>query len=178
VLNDESDITAPCQALADLMTIRERLGRLSGVRLAYIGDGNNICRSLMRAAAKFGLLFTAATPPEHRPAEEAVEQTRRAAIQQGGTVQFTNDPREAAERADVVYTSARLDDEPVEDAGGYTVDDEILALAPGAFVMHSLPARAGHEISDEVLHGPLSAAWDQAENRLHVAKALLALVVR
>jgi ornithine carbamoyltransferase len=179
VLNDESDITAPCQALADLMTIRERLGRLSGVRLAYIGAGNNICRSLMRGAAKFGLRFIAATPPTYRPAAEAIEQTRRAAIQHGGTVEFTDDPREAAERAAVVYTSSNLDTDPAdEEFAGFTVDEEILALAPDAFVMHSLPAYPGREISDAVLHGPRAAVWDQAENRLHVEKALLALVVR
>jgi ornithine carbamoyltransferase len=179
VLNDESEISAPCQALADLMTIRERLGRLSGVRLAYVGAGNNICRSLMRGAAKFGLRFIAATPPDHRPADEAVEQTRRAAIQHGGTVEFTDDPREAAERAEVVYTSASLDSDPeTAEFVGFTVDEELLELAPDAFVMHSLPALPGREISDSVLHGPRAAVWDQAENRLHVQKALLALVVR
>jgi ornithine carbamoyltransferase len=184
VINDLTETTSPCQALADLMTIRERAGRLSGVRLAYIGEGNNVCRSLMRGAAKFGLRFIGATPSAYRPADEAVEQTRKAAIQQGGTVEFTDDPRVAAENAEVLYTDAWAklggDDREARRAAleGYRIDDDLLELAhPDAFVMHCLPAHPGEEITAEVLHGPRSAAWDQAENRLHTEKALLALIV-
>lgn len=186
VLNGMTATTNPCQTLGDLMTIRERAGRLSGVRIAYIGDGNNVCRSLMRGAAKFGMRFIAATPPAYTPAQEAIDQTRKAAIQQGGTVEFTDDPRKAVEQAEVLYTSewvalGREDDREGRTAAleRYRIDGELLALAdPEAFVMHCLPARPGQEIESDVLYGPRSAVWNQAENRLHVHKALLALVMR
>jgi ornithine carbamoyltransferase len=185
VINGLTETTNPCQALGDVMTIRERLGRLSGVKVAYVGDGNNACRSLMRAAAKFGMCFFAATPPECRPAQDAIDQTRKAAIQQGGTVVFTDDPRDAVDRAEVVYTASwrtvgRDDDETrLAALEGYRIDADLLELAdPDAFVMHCLPARYGEEITEELLYGPRSAVWDQAENRLHTQKALLALVVR
>jgi ornithine carbamoyltransferase len=188
VINGLTDVTHPCQALTDLMTIREQLGRLSGVRLAYLGDGNNVCRSLMRAAAKFGLRFIAACPPGREPNPDAVRQTRQVAIQQGGAVELVNDPREAATGAHVLYTDvwtsmgqeAEREQRRAElSALGYTIDGELLALAdPGAVVMHCLPAHAGEEITEDVLYGPRSIAWEQAENRLHAQKALLALVVR
>ena len=186
VLNGLTDATHPCQALADLMTIRERFGTLSGVRLAYVGDGNNVCRSLMRGASKFGMRFSAATPAGREPATEAVEDTRRVAIQQGGTVELTNDPREAVAGAQVIYTDtwASMGQEAERDArraefAGFTVDEQLVALAADdAIVMHCLPAHYGEEITEDVLYGPSSAAWDQAENRMHAQKALLALVVR
>ena len=104
VINGLTDWSHPCQALADLMTIRERLGRLSGVRLAYVGDGNNICSSLMVAAAKFGMRFVAATPKGYEPPEQVLIAARRAAVQAGGTVELVHDPRGAAKGADVLYT--------------------------------------------------------------------------
>ena len=186
VVNGLTDSTHPCQALADLMTIREQFGTLSGVRLAYVGDGNNVCRSLMRGASKFGMRFTAATPEGREPAADALEDTRRVAIQQGGTVELTHDPREAVAGAQVVYTDtwASMGQEAEREArraefAGFTVDDRLLALAADdAVVMHCLPAHYGEEIAEDVLYGPRSAVWDQAENRLHAQKALLALVVR
>jgi ornithine carbamoyltransferase len=185
VINGLTETTNPCQALGDVMTIRERLGRLSGVKVAYVGDGNNVCRSLMRAAAKFGMCFFAATPAGYTPAQDAIDQTRKAAIQQGGTVEFTHDPRQAVERAEVVYTAAwrtvgrEDDDARLAALREYRIDDDLLELAdPEAFLMHCLPARYGEEISEDLLYGPRSAVWDQAENRLHTQKALLALVVR
>ena len=186
ILNGMTATTNPCQTLADLMTIRERAGRLSGVRIAYVGDGNNVCRSLMRGAAKFGMRFVGATPSAYTPAQEAIDQTRKAAIQQGGTVEFTEDPRRAVEHAEVVYTSewvglGREDggEERAAALADYRIDDALLELADSeAFVMHSLPAHAGDEIGAEILNGERSAVWDQVENRLHVHKALLALVVR
>jgi ornithine carbamoyltransferase len=186
VINALTDTTHPCQALTDLMTIREQLGRLSGVRLAYLGDGNNVCRSLMRAAAKFGLRFIAACPPAYEPDPDAVRRTRQVAIQQGGAVELTNDPRAAAAGAQVLYTDVWTSmgqeaerERRRADLAGFTVDAELLALAaPDAVVMHCLPAHPGEEITEEVLHGPRSIAWEQAENRLHAQKALLALVVR
>jgi ornithine carbamoyltransferase len=186
VINGLTDATHPCQALADLMTIRERFGALSGVRLTYVGDGNNVCRSLMRGASKFGMRFTAATPPGHELRESAVGDSRQVAIQRGGTVATTHDPLEAVEGAQVVYTdvwtSMGQEDEREQrarDFAGFTVDADLLArAAPDAVVMHCLPAHHDEEIAADVLYGPQSAVFDQAENRLHAQKALLALVVR
>jgi ornithine carbamoyltransferase len=181
VVNALTDAAHPCQALADMQTVRERLGRLDGVRLAYVGDGNNMCASLMVASAKLGLQFVAATPAGYEPAAAAVE----AARESGGSVELVHDPREAAAGADVLYTdvwTSMGQEEETErrlrDFAGYGIDRELVRLAgPDAIVLHCLPAHYGEEIEEDVLHGPQSAAWDQAENRLHAQKALLALVV-
>jgi len=185
VVNALTDYAHPCQALADLMTIRERLGRLSGVRLAYLGDGNNVCVSLMVGAARFGMRFVAATPEGYEPDADAYTAARRAAVQMGGTVELVRDPKEAAREADVLYTdvwTSMGQEEEAErrrkDLADYRIDDTLLALAaPEAIVLHCLPAHYGEEITEEVLYGPQSAVWDQAENRLHSQKALLALIV-
>ena len=185
VINGLTDYAHPCQALADLMTIRERLGRLSGARLAYLGDGNNVCVSLMVGAARFGMRFVAATPKGYEPDENAVTAARRAAVQMGGTVELTRNPREAAREADVLYTDVwtsmgqeKESDRRRKDLAGFQIDDELLSHAsPDAIVLHCLPAHYGEEITEEVLYGPQSAVWDQAENRLHAQKALLALIV-
>jgi ornithine carbamoyltransferase len=185
VINGLTDYAHPCQALADLMTIRERLGRLSGARLAYLGDGNNVCVSLMVGAARFGMRFVAATPEGYEPDANAVTAARRAAVQMGGTVELARDPKEAAHDADVVYTdvwTSMGQEEEAErrraDLGGYQINAELLSRAnPDAIVLHCLPAHYGEEITEEVLYGPQSAVWDQAENRLHAQKALLALIV-
>ena len=186
VINGLTDTTHPCQALTDLMTIREHHGRLSGIRLAYVGDGNNVCRSLMRAAAKFGLRFIAATPPGYEPDPEAVKQTRQVAIQQGGSVELTHDPSEATAGAHVLYTDiwTSMGQEAeharrIQDLAGYQVNAELVSLlAPDGVVMHCLPAHHGEEITEDVLYGSRSIVWEQAENRLHAQKALLALVLR
>jgi ornithine carbamoyltransferase len=185
VINGLTDYAHPCQALADLMTIRERLGRLSGARLAYLGDGNNVCVSLMVGAARFGMRFVAATPAGYEPDSTAVNAARRAAVQMGGTVELVGDPREAAREADVLYTdvwTSMGQEEESErrrkDLAGFQIDDALLSEAsPDAIVLHCLPAHYGEEITEEVLYGPHSAVWDQAENRLHAQKALLALIV-
>src|SRR5207244_4937839 len=148
VINGLTDYAHPCQALADLMTIRERLGRLSGVRLAYLGDGNNVCVSLMVGAARFGMRFVAATPEGYEPDATAVTAARRAAVQMGGTVELTRDPKEAARGADVLYTdvwTSMGQEEEAErrraDLAGYGIDDDLVSLAAdGAIVMHCLPA--------------------------------------
>jgi ornithine carbamoyltransferase len=186
VINGLTDQTHPCQALADLMTIRERFGRLSGVRVSYFGDGNNVCRSLMRGASKFGMRFTAATPEGYEPMRRSLDDTRRVAIQQGGTVELTHDAREAAKGAQVLYTdvwtSMGQETEAVErrrDLQGFGIDEELLSLAADdAIVMHCLPAHYGEEIAEDVLYGARSAVWEQAENRLHAQKAVLALTIR
>jgi len=186
VINGLTDYAHPCQALADLMTIREKLARLSGVRLAYLGDGNNVCISLMVGAARFGMRFVAATPPGYEPDSTAVTAARRAAVQMGGTVELVSDPKEAAHYAEVVYTdvwtSMGQEDEAEKrrsDLADYRIDSDLLKLADDdAIVLHCLPAHYGEEITEEVLYGPQSAVWDEAENRLHAQKALMALTIR
>jgi ornithine carbamoyltransferase len=176
VINGLTDSSHPCQALADVMTIRERLGRLEGVRIAYLGDGNNVCASLMVAAAKLGMEFVAATPEGYEPDPKAVELAQP---------ELTHDPHEAAQDADVLYTdvwSSMGQEEERErrlrDLAGFGIDDELVGLAGGsAIVLHCLPAHYGEEITEHVLYGPQSAVWDQAENRLHAQKALMALVM-
>ncbi len=172
----------PCQALADVMTIRERLGRLEGLKVVYLGDGNNVCASLMVASAKLGMNFVAATPAGYRPADEAVEIAREA----GGSVDLVEDPRAAVEGADVLYTDVWTSmgqeaerEQRLRDLAGYGIDRELLARAgENAVVLHCLPAHYGEEITEDVLYGPQSAVWDEAENRLHAQKALMALVIR
>jgi len=185
VINGLTDSAHPCQALADVMTIRERLGRLEGVTLVYLGDGNNVCASLMVAAAKLGLNFRAATPKGYEPSAEAVEIAREAATQSGATIELLADPLEAAAGADVLYTDVWTSmgqeeerERRLRDLAGFGIDDDLVVLAKDAIVLHCLPAHYGEEITEEVLYGPQSAVWDQAENRLHAQKALMALVIR
>jgi ornithine carbamoyltransferase len=186
VINGLTDDFHPCQALADVMTIRERFGELEGVRVTYLGDGNNVCNSLMVACAKLGMSFTAATPEGYEPDEKVVGWARAAAEVSGGSVELLHDARSAAEGADVLYTdvwtSMGQDDEReqrVVDLAGYRIDDELVGLASDrAIVLHCLPAHYGEEITEEILYGPRSAVWDQAENRLHAQKALMALIIR
>jgi ornithine carbamoyltransferase len=186
VINGLTDEFHPCQALADAMTIRERLGEFDGVRVAYLGDGNNVCHSLMVACAKLGMDFVAATPEGYEPDETVVGWAREAAEASGGSVEVAHDPRAAAQGADVLYTDVWTSmgqeeerDRRVRDLEAYRIDDGLVALASErAIVLHCLPAHYGEEITEEVLYGPRSAVWDQAENRLHSQKALLASVIR
>ena len=186
VINGLTDDFHPCQALADEMTIRERLGTLDGVRVAYLGDGNNVCHSLMVACAKLGASFVAATPEGYEPSAEVVGWARAAAEEAGGSVELTHEPREAATGADALYTdvwtSMGQDEERerrLADLAGYGIDSATVALgSERAIVLHCLPAHYGEEIAEDVLYGPHSAVWDQAENRLHAQKALMALVIR
>ena len=181
VINGLTDSSHPCQALADVMTIRERFGRLEGVRVAYLGDGNNVCASLMVACAKLGAEFVAATPDGYEPEERALELAREA----GGSPGLTDDPRAAAEGADVLYTDVWTSmgqeeerERRLKDLWGFGIDEELVRLAgENAIVLHCLPAHYGEEIAESVLYGPQSAVWDQAENRLHSQKALMALVM-
>jgi len=181
VINGLTDSAHPCQALADVMTIRERFGRLEGVRVAYLGDGNNVCASLMVACAKLGAELVAATPKGYEPDPAALELAREA----GGSVELTNDPREAARGADVLYTDVWTSmgqeaesERRLRDLAGFGIDQALVQLAgEEAIVLHCLPAHYGEEITEDVLYGPQSAVWDQAENRLHAQKALMALVM-
>src|SRR4051794_2660818 len=182
VINGLTDSSHPCQALADVMTIRERFGRLDGLKVVYLGDGNNVCASLMVACAKLGTDFVAATPRSYAPADDVVELARGA----GGKVEVTDDPRAAAEGADVLYTDVWTSmgqdaerEQRLRDLSGYGIDGDLLSRAnEQAIVLHCLPAHYGEEITEDVLYGPQSAVWDEAENRLHAQKALMALVIR
>jgi ornithine carbamoyltransferase len=182
VINGLTDSAHPCQALADVMTIRERFGRLEGLKVVYLGDGNNVCASLMVACAKLGMAFVAATPRSYAPDDEVVAIAREA----GGEVELTDDPRAAVDAANVLYTDVWTSmgqdaerERRLRDLTGYGIDAELVARAAGdAIVLHCLPAHYGEEITEDVLYGPQSAVWDEAENRLHAQKALLALVIR
>jgi ornithine carbamoyltransferase len=183
VINGLTDSAHPCQALADVMTIRERFGRLEGLKVVYLGDGNNVCASLMVACAKLGMDFVAATPAGYRPDEEVVRIARDVGR---GSVELVDDPHAAVEGADVLYTdvwtSMGQEEERrprLQDLAGFGIDAELVKEAgDGAIVLHCLPAHYGEEITEDVLYGPHSAVWDQAENRLHAQKALMALVIR
>jgi ornithine carbamoyltransferase len=171
VLNALTDEAHPLQALADVLTIRERFGTLEGIRVAWIGDGNNVCASLAEACALLGATFVCATPSGFEPADAAIDLVR--------------DVREAARGAHVlvtdVWTSMGQEserDERLRAFAGYRIDSRLLDEAdPEAIVLHCLPAHPGEEIAADVLYGPQSAVWDEAENRLHTAKAVLALTL-
>jgi ornithine carbamoyltransferase len=186
VINGLTDAAHPCQVLADLMTIRERRRGLEGTKLVYLGDGNNMCASLMVGAATFGMQFVAATPDEYRPAARAVEIAEHRAAESGGSVTLTSDPRRAADGADVLYTDVWTsmgqeaeNERRVRELQGYRVDEDVVrAAADEVVVLHCLPAHYGEEITEDVVYGPHSAVFDQAENRLHAQKALLALIIR
>jgi len=181
VVNLLSDRAHPCQALADLLTLREHLGHLEGRRLAFVGDGNNVAASLVQAAALSGLEIVVASPPGYELDDEVVERARNL----GGSVELVGDPHEAVVGADAVYTDVwvSMGDEDETDLRrsafrGWQVDARLMDTAgPGAIFMHCLPAHRGEEVSAEVLEGPRSVVWQQAANRLHSVRALLAVLL-
>jgi len=180
VVNALSDHEHPCQALADLLTLEQHLGALPGQRLAFVGDGNNVCHSLLLAGSQAGLHLRVATPPGYEPDPVVVRDASVAARRTGGSVEIGTDPRAAVRGADAVYTDAWTSMGAESEADlrrlrfvGYRVDEELLAACPGALVMHCLPAHRGEEISDAALDGRTSVVLDQAENRLYVQQALL-----
>jgi ornithine carbamoyltransferase len=181
IVNLLSDLAHPCQALADLLTLRQRWGRLAGRTVAYVGDGNNVARSLIIGCALAGVDIRLGCPAGHHPDPVAVDAARH----RGGSVEVVADPAEAVKGADAVYTDVwvSLNDDPAtaqerrRALAAYRLDDELLdAAAPGAIALHCLPAHPGEEITAEVLYGPRQRIWDQAENRRHAQKALLELV--
>ena len=186
VINGLTDVAHPLQALADAMTMRERFGSLAGVRLTYVGDGNNVCHSLMRIAARFGMHFVAATPPGYEPTAEFVAAAAADAAAAGGSVELETNPVAASTGAQALYTDVwtSMGSEPdrerrVRAFEPYRVDAALLDVAEDeAVVLHCLPAHVGEEITAGVLYGPRCLAWEQAENRLHTQKALMALVIR
>ena len=186
VINGLTDLAHPLQALADAMTLRERFGELAGLRVAYVGDGNNVCHSLLRIAGRFGMHFVAATPPGYEPDADVVAAAAEDADASGGSIEVVGDAQLAVEGAHAVYTDVWTSmgqeadrERRMRDLEPYRIDDALLALAdPDAVAMHCLPAHVGEEIAYEVLYGPRCLAWEQAENRLHTQKALMALVIR
>jgi ornithine carbamoyltransferase len=186
VINGLSDLLHPCQTLADYFTLRERRGTLSGLKLAYIGDGNNVCNELMMGAAKLGISMTVATPEGYEPNPLIVKSAQREAQKAAAPAPVvTRDPRAAASGADVLYTDVwtSMGQEDQTEARlaafrGYTVDADLMKVArPDALFMHCLPAHRGQEVAADVIDGPRSVVFDQAENRLHVQKALLILLL-
>ena len=181
VVNALSDFEHPCQALADLLTIREHRGELSGKVLAYFGDGNNVAHSLLLAGTKAGMTIRVATPPGFEPIPQVVHRAEEIAAETGGEVELTHDPESAAIGAHVLYTDAWTSmgqdletDERALVFPSYQLSQKLVDLAdPEVIVLHCLPAHRGQEITDEVIDGPRSVVWDQAENRLHTQKALL-----
>jgi ornithine carbamoyltransferase len=181
VINALSDKYHPCQAMADFQTLTERFGNLKGFKMAFVGDGNNVCHSLMLCAARLGVSLTVATPPEYEPDEEIVARAREIAPSSGAAIELSFDPRQAVSGASAVYTDiwtsmgweAETQQRRVAFAG-FQVNDELMAeAAADAVFMHCLPAARGEEVTDSVMESPASIVFDQAENRLHAQKALL-----
>jgi ornithine carbamoyltransferase len=181
IVNALSDFEHPCQALADVLTLRERFPQLSGRTLTYLGDGNNVAHSLLLAGTKMGMDVRVATPPGFEPIPQVVHRAEEIAGETGGSVELTHDPEEAATGAHALYTDVWASMGQEEEANeralvfpAYQVTQKLVDLAaPDVVVLHCLPAHRGLEITDEVIDGPHSVVWDQAENRLHTQKALL-----
>jgi len=186
VINALDNLEHPCQTIADLMTIKEHKGRFKGLKLAYMGDGNNVCNSLMIGAAMVGMDFVAACPEEHRPDAERAKEAQRLAKQNKCLSQVVEDPKKAVKNADVIYTDTWVsmgDEEEAKERQRvlrpYQVNSGLVKLArKDCIVMHCLPAHRGQEITDEVMDSAQSVVFDQAENRLHTEKAILLMVIR
>ncbi|MEM0359533.1 MAG: ornithine carbamoyltransferase [Candidatus Hadarchaeales archaeon] len=181
VINALSPLQHPCQTLADLLTMKEYKGKLEGLRVAWVGDGNNVCTSLMLGCATMGSHIRIAVPPGYEPPKDLVKLARERAEKSGGKVEIGHDPKEAVSGAEVVYTdvfvSMGMEEEREKrkkDFKNFQVTSQLLSLADeGVIFMHCLPAHRGEEVTDEVIDGPHSVVFDQAENRLHAQKAVL-----
>lgn len=181
VINALSDLEHPCQALADMLTLRERFGRTRGLTLAYVGDGNNVCHSLLLLGATLGVNIHVACPPDYRPDPEIVERAERLAADNDVSIMITAAPSQAVAQVDAVYTDVWTSMGQEHEAARrrpafqpYQVNGALMAQAlPGALAMHCLPVHRGEEVTSEVIDGPQSVVFDQAENRLHVQKALI-----
>jgi len=185
VINGLTDLLHPCQVMADLLTGIEKFGDLAGRKLAYIGDGNNMVHSLMYGGAKVGMHVTCACPAGYEPDPEVVAAARADGAATGAKMDIVRDPKEAVRGADILYTDvwASMGQEAeyekrVRDFKGYQINAELVSVAnPDCIVMHCLPAHRGDEITEDAADGPHSVLWDEAENRLHVQKAILALTM-
>ena len=185
VINVLSDLYHPCQTFADFFTLEEKFGSASGVKLAYIGDGNNICHSLMIAGARVGAHVRIATPAGYEPDAKIVEAARRDAAETQGTIELFRSPEDAVSGAQAVYTDvwASMGQESETEARAaifapYQVNAALMSCAaPDALFLHCLPAHRGSEVTDEVMESPRSIVFDEAENRLHVQKAILLMLL-
>ncbi len=185
VINALSDLYHPCQALADVLTLQERFGDLRGRKLAFVGDGNNVAHSLMLSAVRLGMDFALATPKNYQADAQVLQQVTALAAISGATLTVSDDPREAVTGADAIYTdvwtSMGQEEQKVQrlqDFEGFQIDRALFSLAnPHAAFMHCLPAHRGEEVTDEVMESAGSVVFDQAENRLHVQKALLLMLL-
>ena len=185
IINGLTDLLHPCQVMADLLTGIEKFGDLRGRKLAYVGDGNNMVHSLMYGGAKVGMHVTCACPAGYEPDPAVVAEARADGAATGARMEVVRDPKEAVRGADILYTDvwASMGQEAerekrVRDFQGYQINAELVDMAnPDCIVMHCLPAHRGEEITDDAADGPHSVLWDEAENRLHVQKAILALTM-
>lgn len=185
VINALCDLVHPCQALADVLTIRDVFGRLEGVRLAYVGDGNNVAHSLMLTGAKLGMHVAVATPSGYEPHARIIQQAREFAARTGGSVTISHDAAGTVHRAQVVYTDVWTSMGSEHEAGQrrnlfvpYQVNEQLMAqAAPDAIFLHCLPAHRGEEVTDAVIEAPRSRVFDQAENRMHAQRGLLYLLL-
>lgn len=181
VINGLTDLSHPCQALSDLLTIKEKKGKLKGIKIAYVGDGNNVANSLIEAAAKMGMTIALGCPSGYQPDQHVVDLARIEAANTGATIEIGHDPYVAVKEADVIYADVwismgreREQARRLKVLAPYQVNSRLVGKAkPAAIVMHCLPAHRGEEITAEVLDGPQSVIIDQAENRLHMQKAIL-----
>jgi len=186
VINGLDDLEHPCQIVADLLTVKEKKGKLKGIKMAYVGDGNNVCNSLLLGAAIVGMDFVAACPDGYKPNEKIVADAISIAKRNKCISMVISDPHDAVKNADVVYTDVwtsmgqeKEAEEREKVFAPYQVNSKLLANAKDdCIVMHCLPAHRGHEITDEVIDGDQSVVFDQAENRLHAQQAILLRVIR
>lgn len=185
VINGLTDLLHPCQVLADLQTIRERKGKLAGLKLAFVGDGNNMAHSLLFGCAKTGMHIAVASPPGYKPREDIVQLAQEDAQQTGASIAIFDHPQEAVAGADVVVTDVWTSmgqeaeqEERLKSFAGYQVNEKLMELAAGDYLfLHCLPAHRGEEVTAAVIDGPHGVVWDEAENRLHAQKAVLALLL-
>ncbi|MCM8762992.1 MAG: ornithine carbamoyltransferase [Candidatus Omnitrophica bacterium] len=181
VINGLSDLLHPCQALSDLFTVKEKLGKLKGIKLAYVGDGNNVCHSLLYGASKLGVDIAVATPKGYEPQAGIVNEAKEFAAKSGASIIINNAPQKVAKGADIIYTDVwtsmgqeKEREKRKEIFANFQINKELVNLAKKkVLIMHCLPAHRGEEITDEVMDSDNSIVFDQAENRLHVQKAIL-----
>ncbi len=185
VINGLTDLLHPCQILTDMYTIYEKKGKYQGLKVVYLGDGNNVCNSWLYGAAKTGINFVVACPKGYEPDKKVQKQAKKDAEASGGNITILEDPNEAVKEADVIYTDvwASMGQEEEHEKRvklfqPYQINQELVSQAkPDVLVMHCLPAHRGEEITDEVIDGPHSIVFDEAENRLHLQKAIMVLLM-